>query len=63
MTKDNIVEGDEMFSVNLNVPSSLGPGVVAGAVSSAIGIIIDSSSKTNNLFILLSIIMSSQALQ
>ena len=63
MTKDNIVEGDEMFSVSLNVLSSLGPGVVAGPVSSAIGIIIDSSSKTNNLFIVLSIIMSSQALQ
>ena len=63
MTKDNTVEGDEMFSVSLNVPSSLGPGVVAGPVSSAIGIIIDSSSKTNNLFIVLSIIMSSQALQ
>ena len=43
MTNDNIVEGDEMFSMSLNVPSSLGPGVVAGSVTSATGIIIDSS--------------------
>ena len=40
---DNIVEGDEMFIMSLNVPSSLGPGVVAGSVTSATGIIIDSS--------------------
>ena len=43
MTSDKIVEGDEMFSMSLNVPSSLGPGVVAGSVTSATGIIIDSS--------------------
>ena len=40
---DNIVEGDEMFSMSLNVPSSLGPGIVAGTVSSATGIIVDST--------------------
>ena len=43
MTNDNIVEGDEMFSMSLNVPSSLGPGVVAGSITNAIGIIIDTS--------------------
>ena len=43
VTNDNIVEGDEMFSVSLNVPSSLGPGVVAGPITNATGIIIDSS--------------------
>ena len=43
MTNDNIVEGDEMFSMSLNVPSSLGPGVVAGSIANANGIIIDSS--------------------
>ena len=43
MTNDNIVEGDEMFSMNLNVPSSLGRGVVAGSITSATGIIIDST--------------------
>ena len=43
MTDDNIVEGDEMFSMSLNVPSS--PGIVAGKVTSATGIIIDTTSK------------------
>ena len=42
---DNIVEGDETFNMSLNVPSSLGPGIVAGSVTSAIGIILDSTSK------------------
>ena len=43
VTNDNIVEGDEMFSMSLNIPSSLGPGVVAGSITSSTGIIIDSS--------------------
>ena len=43
--RDNIVEGDEMFSITLTVPSSLGPGIVAGSVTSATGIIVDSTSK------------------
>ena len=43
VTNDNIVEGDEMFSMSLNVPSSLGPGVIVGSVNSATGVIIDSS--------------------
>ena len=43
VTNDNIVEGDEMFSMSLNVPSSLGPGIIAGLHTSATGIIIDSS--------------------
>jgi len=42
---DNIVEGDEMFSMSLTVPSSLGSGIVAGSVTSATGIIVDSTSK------------------
>ena len=46
VTDDNIVEGDEMFTMSLNVPSSLAPGIVAGSVTSATGIILDSSSKT-----------------
>ena len=45
VTNDDIVEGDEMFSMSLNVPSSLGPGVVAGLITNATGIIIDSSCK------------------
>ena len=42
---DNIVEGDEMFSMSLNVPSLLGPDIKAGSVTSATGIILDSTSK------------------
>ena len=40
---DNIVEGDEMFTINLNVPVS--PGIVAGAITMATATIIDTSSK------------------
>ena len=40
VTNDNIVEGDEMFSMSLH---SLGPGVVAGSIANATGEIIDSS--------------------
>ena len=46
---DNIVEGDEIFSMSLNVSSSLGPGTVAGSVTNAIGIILDSTSKLKHL--------------
>ena len=46
MTDDDIVEGNETFYMTLYVPSSLAPGVVAGANNSALGIIIDSSGKT-----------------
>ena len=42
---DNIVEGDEMFIMSLNVPSSNGPGIIAGDVTRATGIIMDSTSK------------------
>ena len=45
MIRDNIVEGDEMFNISLTVPSSLGPGIVAGSVTSATGIIMDSTGK------------------
>jgi len=40
---DDIVEGDEMFSMSLNVPSSLAPGIVADNVTNATGIIVDST--------------------
>ena len=46
VTDDNIVEGNETFYMNLTVPSSLAPNIVAGTLSSTLGIIIDSSSKT-----------------
>ena len=32
-----------MFSMNLNVPSSLSPGIMAGSNTTATGIIVDSS--------------------
>ena len=40
---DSIVEGNETFSINLNVSSPLGRGVIVGSVTNATGIIIDSS--------------------
>ena len=40
---DNIVEGDETFNMSLKVPSPLGPGIVAGSVTSTTGIIVDST--------------------
>ena len=43
MTNDNIVEGNEMFSMSLNVPPSLGPGILAGSISSATVTIIDTT--------------------
>ena len=44
MTDDNIVEGNETFNMNLLLPSSLAPGIVAGSVTKATGIIIDTTS-------------------
>ena len=40
---DNIVEGDEMFTMTLNVPTS--PGITAGSITMATAIITDSTSK------------------
>ena len=42
---DNVVEGPEKFKLTLNVRSSLGPAITAGGRSSAVGVIIDSTSK------------------
>ena len=42
VTDDDIVEGDETFTMNLNVPVS--PGVVAGDITMATGTIIDTTS-------------------
>ena len=46
---DNIVEGDEMFTMNLNVPASLGPGIIAGAITMATATIIDTNSKLQQM--------------
>ena len=43
VTDDNIVEGEEVFSMSLTVPSYLGPGIAAGLVTNATGIIIDTT--------------------
>ena len=42
---DNIVEGDETFSMGLTVPSSLGPGITTGTITSATVTIIDTTGK------------------
>ena len=43
VTNDNIVEGDEMFTMNLNIPVS--PEIIAGAITMATATIIDTTSK------------------
>ena len=45
VTDDNIVEGNETFNMSLTVPSSLGPGVTTGDITSATATIIDTTSK------------------
>ena len=45
VTPDNILERLEEFDLILNVPSSLGPGITAGARNMGTGIIVDSTSK------------------
>ena len=45
VTDDNIVEGDETFSMSLTVPSSLGPGITTGTITSATVTIIDTTGK------------------
>ena len=45
VTDDNIVEGNETFIMSLTVPSSLGPGVTTGVITSATATIIDTTSK------------------
>ena len=42
---DNLVEGNETFTMNLSVPKSLHPGIVTGSRTHATGSIIDTSSK------------------
>ena len=43
VTNDNIVEENEMFTMNLIVP--LSPGIVAGVITMANATIIDTSSE------------------
>ena len=48
---DNIVEGDEIFSMNLTVSKNLSPKIIAGSVTTATGIILDSSGKELHIMI------------
>ena len=43
VTNDKIVEGDEIFTTSLSVPSSLGPEISTGTVTSATLTIIDTT--------------------
>ena len=45
VTDDNIVEGDETFSMSFTVPSSLSPGITTGTITSATVTIIDTTGK------------------
>ena len=45
VTEDNIVEGYEMFTMDLRVPTSLGPGIIAGAITMATATIIDTNGR------------------
>ena len=42
---DNIVEENETFNMNLTVPSSLGPGITTGHITTATATIISTNSK------------------
>ena len=46
---DNIVELQEQFDLILNVPSSLGPGIEAGALTRVTATIIDTSSRLHHI--------------
>ena len=48
VTNDNIVEGDETFIMSLSIPSSLGPEIVTGPITSATVTIIDTTSEYCN---------------
>ena len=50
---DNIVEGNETFNMTMSVPSSLGPGITTGSITSATATIIDTSSKLHHYYIII----------
>ena len=52
VTNDNIVEGNEVFTMNLNVPPSLGPGVIADGITTATATIIDTTSTSHSMIVL-----------
>ena len=48
ITKDNILEQWETFGLNFTIPTSISDVVVAGRQITAIGVIIDATSKGLN---------------
>ena len=44
---DNIVEEREQFDLTLNVSPSLAPAITAGSRDSAVGVIVDTTSKNS----------------
>ena len=51
LINDSIAEGHEEFNLTLNVPASLGPAITVGNISSATGVITDSTSKCIVMYI------------
>ena len=51
VTDDDIVEGNETFSITLTVPSSLAPGITTGAITGATVTIIDTSSELYHYYV------------
>jgi len=45
VTNDDIVEGGETFTMSLSVPSSLGPEIITGTITSATVTIVDTTSE------------------
>ena len=48
MISDTSLERDETFDLALNIPSSAGRGITLGSRSTALGVIIDSTSKCHS---------------
>ena len=45
VSSDMILEGNEEFDLSLTIPSSVGRGIELGSISTATGVIMDSTSK------------------
>ena len=45
VSSDMILEGNEEFNLTLTIPPSVGRGIELGSISTAEGIIVDSTSK------------------
>ena len=45
VSRDMILEGNEEFDLTLIIPSSVGRGIELGSISTAVGVIVDSTSK------------------